>query len=109
MLPPSTEADPPTEATPEATGQERPARLPRAPITRSSFTLPRPPGDSEMSEATRPAEESPAADPVRRRLRRKTGNLTEHTTGCVFETLGGKDGENKNDLSLRRSSPNIVA
>ena len=71
MLPPSTEL---TASVPEATEQERPARLPRAPVTRSSFTLPRPPGDSEMSEArTRPAEESPAADPVRRRLKRKTG------------------------------------
>ena len=92
MLPPSTEADEPPTTEAAEPDETRP---PRTRVARSSSTLPRPPEDIDMSEArTRPAEESPAGNPVRRRLRRKTGNLTETATGFVFETLGGKEGEN---------------
>ena len=105
MLPPSIAADEPPTSEPE---QPPPSRTRP---TRSSSLLPRPlhadVGDTDMSEArTRPADESAAGDPTRRRLRQKTGTLTEATTGGVFETLGGKDGENDNFLPTEKLSEN---
>ena len=65
-----------------------------------------------MPEArSRPAEDSPDANSARRRLRQKTGPQSEQAAGLVFETLGGKDGENETfsyQEALRKSSPELV-
>ena len=63
-----------------------------------------------MSEAmTRPADTSVEVDSSRRRIRQKTN--PQAGAGGVFETLGGKGGEDEGfsyEEALRKSSPELI-
>ena len=113
LIPPSTD-EPATEPPNSAPEPPQPQR------SRLSRSLqPRPLhadiGDTDMSETRARPDPDPATDETTssrpRRLRQKTGPNTEASTGGVFETLGGKGGENSTfsyEEALRKSSPALV-